>query len=163
MDEKIKVTDKRMFDANGELREEYRQDARPEGAAGPAAGAAAEPKPAGAPSPGTAEAAGANAEPVAPGRPGPADRLGSSARPSRYPAPGFMDLIGLIAQPIAMFLGDSKLPDGSSTEDLDLARYHIDLLELLQQKAKGNLSPQEDNLIAGLLYRFRMRYIEKAG
>ena len=69
----------------------------------------------------------------------------------------------MLAQPVPMFLGDAPLPDGGSAENLELARYHIDLLELLQTKTKGNLEAQEDKLLADLLYQLRMRYVEKAG
>ena len=79
------------------------------------------------------------------------------------PTPGFLDLVGMLAQPIAMFLGDAKLPGGESEENLPLARYHIDLLEVLESKTRGNLDAREAKLLEDLLYQLRMRYVEKAG
>ena len=79
------------------------------------------------------------------------------------PAPTFVDLIGLLAQPIAMFLGDAVMPGGDAEENLPLARFHIDLLELIQTKTKGNTTPEEAKLIEDLLYQLRLRYMEKAG
>jgi len=35
-----------------------------------------------------------------------------------------------------------SLPDGESAQDLALARLHIDLLDILQQKSAGNLSSE---------------------
>ncbi len=56
-------------------------------------------------------------------------------------------------------LGDAPAPDGTEPE-LELARQNIDLLELLQQKTKGNLSGEEERLLAQALYDLRARYVE---
>ena len=44
--------------------------------------------------------------------------------------------------------------------DLLLARQNIDLLELMQEKTRGNLSAQERQMLEQLLYELRMRYVE---
>lgn len=44
--------------------------------------------------------------------------------------------------------------------DLDLARQNIDLLELMEQKTKGNRTPDEDQLLQKLLFEVRMRFVE---
>jgi len=44
--------------------------------------------------------------------------------------------------------------------DLPLAQYNIDLLELIQVKTRGNLDPEEERLLQGLLYEVRMRFVE---
>jgi hypothetical protein len=44
--------------------------------------------------------------------------------------------------------------------DLELARQNIDLLELMQDKTKGNRTPEEDRLIEQLLFETRMRFVE---
>jgi hypothetical protein len=44
--------------------------------------------------------------------------------------------------------------------DLELARQNIDLLELMQEKTKGNRSVEEDRLIEQLLFETRMRFVE---
>ena len=41
-----------------------------------------------------------------------------------------------------------------------LARQNIDILELIEQKTRGNLSPDEAGLLEGLLYEARMRFVE---
>jgi hypothetical protein len=56
-------------------------------------------------------------------------------------------------------LGDAPSPDGAAP-DLELARQNIDLLELLQQKTKGNLSGDEERLLAQALYDLKARYVE---
>ena len=71
--------------------------------------------------------------------------------------------MSVLAQPIAVYLGDAKLPDGETMENLDLARLHIDLLSVLEEKTRGNLTSQESNFLSDLLYQLRLRYVEKRG
>ena len=54
------------------------------------------------------------------------------------------------------------LPDPTTQKtfkDLGQAKYHIDLLEMLQTKTKGNLTPEEDQALASMLYDVRMTYV----
>lgn len=44
--------------------------------------------------------------------------------------------------------------------DLPLARQNIDLLELLSEKTKGNLTADEAKLLQQVLFELRMRFIE---
>jgi len=61
-------------------------------------------------------------------------------------------------------LGDA--PDPTSNEkaapDLPMAQQSIDLLALLQEKTKGNLTPDEARFLETLLYDLRMRYLSVA-
>jgi hypothetical protein len=60
-----------------------------------------------------------------------------------------------------MHLGELERPGAASTEkDLTLAKHTIDILAMLQQKTRGNLSPAEDKLIESLLYELRLRYVD---
>ena len=77
--------------------------------------------------------------------------------------PEFVDLVSVLAEPIAIFLGDVPLPDGKSAENLDLARFHIDLLDLLKERTDSSLSSSERAMLDDLLYRLRMRYVQKSG
>ncbi len=58
----------------------------------------------------------------------------------------------------------SEAPDPASgqlgTKDLPLARQTIDLISLLAEKTRGNLSGEEERLLEQLLYDLRLRYIE---
>jgi hypothetical protein len=202
----IKITDKRMFTADGELRQEYRfleetataANAAPSG--GEPAGAAPAARPAdqaaspsaaavaAAASPGSGRAAGpaaasgrAEQVPVEPaGRPQRPERperpesfggggAGESGAlldlPGSPPGLGasFYDLAAMLAEPVAIYLGDIELPDGGSAENLEMARLHIDLLDVLRQKTAGNLTGQESAFLEDLLYRLRVRYVQKRG
>jgi hypothetical protein len=44
--------------------------------------------------------------------------------------------------------------------DLELARQNIDLLELMNEKTKGNRTSYEDRLLQQLLFETRMRFVD---
>ena len=67
----------------------------------------------------------------------------------------------MLAEPAALFLGDAAMPGQEPMVDLERARMHIDLLALLEDKCKGNMTEQEDAVLTDLVYRLRMRYVEK--
>ena len=46
--------------------------------------------------------------------------------------------------------------------DLDLARYNIDILTALAEKTKGNLTPEEEQLLKNTLSDLRMGYVNLA-
>lgn len=146
----IKITDKRMFTPTGELREEYRflgEKSTPP-AAPVATATLLEPSP----EPPRLEAARDEdyADFDFPGAP---PELG----------PSFFDLAAMLAEPAAIYLGDAPLPDGQWAENLEMAQLHIDLLDVLRQKSAGNLTAQESAFLEDLLYRLRVRYVQKRG
>ena len=49
---------------------------------------------------------------------------------------------------------------GETYENLENAQQMIDILEMLDKKTKGNLEPEEDRLLTGLLYELRMAFVE---
>jgi hypothetical protein len=59
-----------------------------------------------------------------------------------------------------MHLGDAPHPDGSTERDLILARQSRDILELLQEKTRGNLTGAEERLMAQSLHDLRQRFAE---
>ncbi len=63
----------------------------------------------------------------------------------------------------AAFMGLGITPPGSNeepTENLELARQNIDLLELMWEKTRGNRTPEEERLLEQLLFETRMRFVE---
>lgn len=60
-------------------------------------------------------------------------------------------------------LGDAPNPaDGQRDVNLAMARQTIDLLALLQEKTRSNLSGEEERVLEQALYDLRMRYVEVA-
>lgn len=61
-----------------------------------------------------------------------------------------------------LFLGAMPHPaTGQTVEDLDMARYKIDLLSMIQDKTEGNRTPEESQLLEDVLYQLRMGYLQK--
>jgi len=73
------------------------------------------------------------------------------------------DLAGLISMLTtqALFaLGLIQVKGEEEREpDLELARYNIDMLEAVAQKTKGNLTPEEEQLLKNTLSDLRMGYV----
>ena len=175
-EKEIKVTDKRMFTPEGELREEYRF-LNEKSTAAPAA----PPEPPAAPPPPERPASRppepprqeSRAEPGPPGRsdprtaPAPEPTAGPPLEipgtPPGYGAPTFYDLAAILAEPVALYMGDLEVEGGESPENLEMARLHLDLLDVLRQKTVGNLTAQESAFLEDLLYRLRVRYVQKRG
>lgn len=59
-------------------------------------------------------------------------------------------------------LGDARNPEGDTPPNLPLARQTIDILGMLQEKTKGNLTPEEDKFLDALLVNLRLRYVAKS-
>ncbi|MDT8299873.1 MAG: DUF1844 domain-containing protein [Sedimentisphaerales bacterium] len=47
--------------------------------------------------------------------------------------------------------------------DLEMAKYYIDILETIQEKTKGNLTPEEETVLSNTLNELRMGYVKVAG
>lgn len=158
----MKVTDRRMFTPDGELRDEYRELAN-----APAAPAADEPPERQPPELQTPQP---EAQPAPPPRPEAQPAAGGErGTPLELPGtppglgPAFFDLVAVLAEPVPLYLGDVPLPDGQSAENMEAARFHIDLLDVLRQKTAGNLTAQESAVLEDLLYRVRTRFVQKRG
>ena len=60
-------------------------------------------------------------------------------------------------------LGDAPHPETAKTEaNLVLAKQTIDILGLLQQKTRGNLTSEEEHFLENLLSDLRLRYVAKS-
>jgi len=60
-------------------------------------------------------------------------------------------------------LGQTENPiTQKKEENLDLAKRLIDILDLLKEKTKGNLSPEEEKFLTASIDQLKMIYLEKA-
>ncbi|OLC94185.1 MAG: hypothetical protein DMG35_06590 [Acidobacteria bacterium] len=135
-DESFRVIDRRPFTSEGELRkdvvEEQERETKREAAKTP-------PAPAG--------------ETKAPVTPPPVET------PKRLGA--FENLVRMLGQNAAMVLGAYADPQtGQPMIDPEAARELIDMLDALHEKTKGNLAPEEENLLLDLLGKLKMTYVE---
>lgn len=84
-----------------------------------------------------------------------------AARAAHLPEPSFLALVDMLAGEAAMCLGLAQAPDGSTLPvDLDTARTMIDMLGMLDQKTKGNLTEEENNVLENVLAYLRMQFVE---
>jgi hypothetical protein len=52
---------------------------------------------------------------------------------------------------------------GQKTKNLPLAKQTIDILGMLEEKTKGNLSEDEAAMLKNILYELRMLYVKEMG
>lgn len=76
---------------------------------------------------------------------------------------GFLDLLNLIAMQALVGLGGFASPTGEPIPpNLEAAKHFIDLLQVMDEKTKGNLTPEEKQVLDQTLYELRMRYVQMA-
>jgi hypothetical protein len=75
----------------------------------------------------------------------------------------FATFIQSLAQQALMHLGLIPYPDtGEHMRELPLARQTIDILQVLHDKTKGNLTPDEKQLFDAILHDLRLVYVQIA-
>ena len=148
----FKVTDRRLFNADGTPR-----DLPPEEIAETAAAA-----PASAPEPAKAATSSNEQEVEAP--PQPSEELDDDEELEGAQDPAsFVNFLMSIASNAASALGMMEHPVTHQREvDLELGKHWIDVLGMLQKKTQGNLTKQEQQLVEGLLSDLRMQYVSLA-
>ncbi len=79
----------------------------------------------------------------------------------QLPPADFMTLLGTMVTQALMYMGAFPDPQtGRAVVSLEHAKFHIDLLGVLEAKTKGNLSPDESTELSGTLNELRMRFVE---
>jgi Domain of unknown function (DUF1844) len=138
-EESFRVIDRRLFNSEGQIREEaVREDRSEKAAPAPEAKPSAPPPPVAAPS-------------AAPPEP-------ASAIPSSR---GFEMLVNFVAQNAAMLLGAYPDPrSGQAMLDLEGARELIDMLVALRDATRGNLAADDDRLLLDVLGSLQLSFME---
>ena len=69
-----------------------------------------------------------------------------------------------LASTVLAHLGETPHPETGRPEvNLTLARQSLDLLSLLQEKTRGNLTQEEERVFAALLTDLRLRFVRVSG
>ena len=77
------------------------------------------------------------------------------------PPADFMHFVSGIAAQTLMQLGELDKPAaGGKAVDLASARYSIDILGMLEEKTKGNLTSEEERYLKAALHDLRMRFVD---
>ena len=91
------------------------------------------------------------------------DAAGGEADPRQLPPANFSTLVSTLVTQIIMSLGGYEDPQTKKRYvDLDIAKHHIDMLSVIEEKTKGNLSDEEAKLLDSALYETRMQYVQIA-
>ncbi len=143
----FKVTDRRMFTTEGEIREQQQPDpgeqAPPQKEEPPKASQEEKPK--------------ASQEP--------SQKEEAERTAERDPSQGvnFASFLLSLATTGMVHLGEIPDPgSGQKMEDLEAARQMIDILGILKEKTEGNLSAEEAHLLENVLYELRMKFMGKS-
>lgn len=88
----------------------------------------------------------------------------ASTKEEALPEIDFNSFIFSLSTSALIQLGEIEDPFTQKiAKNLPLAKQTIDLIGMLKEKTKGNLTTQEERVIENILYDLRMRYIKSAG
>ncbi|HEV2719346.1 MAG TPA: DUF1844 domain-containing protein [Thermoanaerobaculia bacterium] len=146
----LKVTDKRIFTPEGELREEFRNDIKP--AADPMAAKPVE-KPAEKPAEKKAET---KKEPPR------EERRRTIADKAQNPGTAFTDFVEPLIAQAYMSLGMLRNPYQPKPQiDTGAARQMIEILTMLKDKTAGNLTADEDDFLSTHLGELKLAFVQR--
>jgi hypothetical protein len=153
-EETFKVIDRRLFNTEGEIRDEAVREERRKQETEPSAASPLNSSPAGAQKKdGGALKASPKTEPARETPTAEADL----PKPSR----GIQMLINFVAQNAAMLLGAYPDPrSGQPMLDLEGARELIDMLDGLREATRGNLASEDDRLLLDVLGSLKLSFME---
>ena len=146
--EPIKVTDKRIFTAEGEIREEYRTTVTPTDPSN-------QPPPP-APPPPPKEEQRTRTDPQN-------DKKRRMTDKGVNPGTPFTNFIESLVVQAYMSLGMLRNPyQPQVAADLNAARQLIDILTMLTEKTKGNLTEDESEFVSAHLGELKLAYVQRS-
>ena len=79
------------------------------------------------------------------------------------PAGNFAALVSMLTTQALFALGLLQIKGQEERKpDLEMAKYNIDMLQVLEEKTKGNLTKEEEIVLANTLNELRMGYVKIA-
>jgi hypothetical protein len=94
------------------------------------------------------------------------DRKQQQSAPAedQMPPATFAMLVSTLATQALLFLGQMPHPMTGQVEvHLDEAQHFVDMLQMLEEKTKGNLTPEESQMLEQVLHELRMGYVTISG
>lgn len=83
-------------------------------------------------------------------------------REQNYPSVNFTNFVLSLSTSALFHFGDFPESEGGTPQkNLPAAKQTIDILDMLNEKTKGNLDKNESDLIQGVLYELKMRYVKE--
>ncbi|HEX3577895.1 MAG TPA: DUF1844 domain-containing protein [Thermoanaerobaculia bacterium] len=154
----IKVTDKRIFTAEGEIREEFRQEIK----AGDPFATKPVDKPVEKPAP-PKEAPAERRKTPNPEPPATGERRNKSiADKAQNPGTPFADFVEPLIAQAYVSLGMLRDPYGQKPKiDVAAARQMIEMVTMLKDKTAGNLTPDEDDFLTTHLGELKLAFVQR--
>ncbi len=84
---------------------------------------------------------------------------------AQKPTIDFFTFVLSLGSSALVHLGDAPHPEGGAAGaavNLPLAQQTIDILGVLAEKTRGNLTPEEAHLLEELLRDLRLRFVERS-
>lgn len=88
---------------------------------------------------------------------------GAGSQAQAPPPANFLMLINALMLQALMYMGKLSDPNDEQAKEIinmDLAKHHIDLLQVLDDKTKGNLTDEEKQALSMALHELRMHYVQ---
>ncbi len=146
-DQGFRVSDRRRF-SGAESGEVSKEEKAPE----------EEKKP-----PETQGAEGDSAEPTGQEDAGKTPEAEKREEPTALPEINFSTFVVSLSSSALIHMGIAPDPmTGEQKKDLAIAKQTIDMLGMLQEKTRGNLTEEEGQLMESMLYDLRMRYVAES-
>ena len=77
------------------------------------------------------------------------------------PEVNFSSFLISLSSSVLLNLGEIADPvSGKKTQNMELAKQSIDIINMLKDKTNGNLEEEEKKLLESLLYDLKMRFVE---
>ena len=87
----------------------------------------------------------------------------TAQQPREMPPASFTTLISSLMTQILFALGGYEDPKTRKRiVDLEMAKHHIDMLSVIEEKTRGNLTDDEKQMLDRALYETRMQYVQIA-
>jgi len=81
------------------------------------------------------------------------------------PLPGlnFSAFILSLSSSVMLHFGDMEDPlSGKKEKNLPMAKHTIDMIDMLKEKTKGNLTADEERLMENILCEMKLRYVKES-
>jgi len=77
------------------------------------------------------------------------------------PPADVLGIVQILATQALLYMGAFPDPQtGRAMVAMDLAKFHVDLLGVLEEKTKGNLTEQEQEVVSQTAHELRLQYVE---
>ena len=90
-----------------------------------------------------------------------AKQKAEQAAERELPPADVLGIVQILATQALLYMGAFPDPQtGRAMVAMDLAKFHVDLLGVLEEKTKGNLTEQEQEVVSQTAHELRLQFVE---